>query len=139
MNILFMCVGNSARSQIAEGLAKAMLSKEHQIQSAGSIPSGKVHPGAVACMQSIGIDISNHTSKSIDDLESDFMDNLDYVITLCAEEVCPVLPSKAESLHWMNEDPANVSYSEKQLKTSFSNTRDNLYKLIKKFMIMNVQ
>ena len=124
---------------MAEGLAKSMFGKEHNIQSAGSIPSGEVHPNAVIAMDDIGIDIRDHHSKSTDDLDKDFIDNLDFAITLCAEEVCPVLPSKAESLHWMNEDPANVSYSEKQLKTSFSNTRDNLYKLIKKFMIMNVQ
>ena len=124
---------------MAEGLAKSMFGKEHNIQSAGSIPSGEVHPSAVIAMDDIGIDIRDQHSKSTDDLDKDFIDNLDFAITLCAEEVCPVLPSKAESLHWMNEDPANVSYSEKQLKTSFSNTRDNLYKLIKKFMIMNVQ
>jgi len=124
---------------MAEGLAKSMFGKEHNIQSAGSIPSGEVHPNAVIAMDDIGIDIRDQHSKSTDDLDKDFIDNLDFAITLCAEEVCPVLPSKALSLHWMNEDPANVSYSEKQLKTSFSNTRDNLYKLIKKFMIMNVQ
>ena len=67
------------------------------------------------------------------------LSNLDYAITLCAEEVCPVLPSSAQNLHWLNEDPANRTYSVKQLESSFSNTRDNLYKLIKKFMIMNVQ
>jgi len=139
MNILFLCVANSARSQIAEGLAKSMFGKEHNIQSAGSIPSGEVHPSAIIAMDDIGIDIRDQYSKSTDNLDKDFIDNLDYAITLCAEEVCPVLPSKALSLHWMNEDPANDSYSEKQLKTSFSNTRDNLYKLIKKFMIMNVQ
>lgn len=139
MNILFLCVANSARSQMAEGLAKSMFGKEHNIQSAGSIPSGEVHPSAVIAMDDIGIDIRDQYSKSTDDLDKDFIDNLDYAITLCAEEVCPVLPSKALSLHWMNEDPANDSYSEKQLKTSFSNTRDNLYKLIKKFMIMNVK
>ncbi|MDB2489465.1 arsenate reductase ArsC [Gammaproteobacteria bacterium] len=139
MNILFLCVANSARSQMAEGLAKSMFGKEHNIQSAGSIPSGEVHPSAVIAMDDIGIDIRDQYSKSTDDLDKDFIDNLDYAITLCAEEVCPVLPSKALSLHWMNEDPANDSYSEKQLKTSFSNTRDNLYKLIKKFMILNVQ
>ena len=124
---------------MAEGLAKSMFGKEHNIQSAGSIPSGEVHPNAVIAMDDIGIDIRDQSSKSTDDLDKDFLDNLDYAITLCAEEVCPVLPSKAQSLHWMNEDPANENYSEKQLKTSFSNTRDNLYKLIKKFMIMNVQ
>ena len=139
MNILFLCVANSARSQMAEGLAKSMLGKEHNIQSAGSIPSGEIHPSAVIAMDEIGIDIREQFSKSTDDLDKDFIDNLDYAITLCAEEVCPVLPSKAQNLHWMNEDPANSSYSEKQLKTSFSMTRDNLFKLIKKFMIMNVQ
>ena len=139
MNILFLCVANSARSQMAEGLAKSMLGKKHNIQSAGSIPSGEIHPHAIQAMDDIGIDIRDQYSKSIDDLDKNFIDNLDYAITLCAEEVCPILPSNAESLHWMNEDPANDSYSEKQLKASFSNTRDNLFKLIKKFMIMNVQ
>ena len=139
MNILFLCVANSARSQMEEGLAKSMLGQGHNIQSAGSTPSGEVHPNAVIAMDEIGIDIRDQFSKSTDDLDKDFIDNLDYAITLCAEEVCPVLPSKAQNLHWMNEDPANSSYSEKQLKTSFSMTRDNLFKLIKKFMIMNVQ
>ena len=139
MNILFLCVANSARSQMAEGLAKSMLGKNHNIQSAGSIPSGEVHPNAVMTMDDIGIDIREQYSKSIDDLDKDFIDNLDYAITLCAEEVCPVLPSKAENLHWVNEDPANDIYTEAQLKISFLSTRENLFKLIKKFMIMNVQ
>ena len=139
MNILFLCVANSSRSQMAEGLAKSMLGKNHNIQSAGSTPSGEVHINAVIAMDDIGIDIRDQYSKSTEDLDKEFLDNLDYAITLCAEEVCPILPSNAESLHWMNEDPANDSYSEKQLKASFSNTRDNLFKLIKKFMIMNVQ
>ena len=139
MNILFLCVANSARSQMAEGLAKSMLGKNHNIQSAGSTPSGEVHINAVIAMDDIGIDIRDQHSKSTEDLDKEFLDNLDYAITLCAEEVCPILPSNAESLHWMNEDPANDSYSEKQLKAACSNTRDNLLKLIKKFMIMNVQ
>ena len=139
MNILFLCVANSARSQIAEGLAKAMLRSNHNIQSAGSIPSGKVHPHAIATMKDIGIDLSNHYSKSTDDLDDNFLKNLDYAITLCAEEVCPVLPDSVNSLHWMNEDPANENYTELQLQNSFMTTRENIYKLIKKFMIMNVQ
>ena len=114
-----------------------MLSKEHQIQSAGSIPSGKVHPGAITCMQSIGIDISNHTSKSIDDLESDFMDNLNYVITLCAEEVCPVLPTSATSLHWMHPDPVNINFDKAQEAEAFEHTRESIFKLLKKFLILN--
>ena len=139
MNILFLCVANSARSQIAEGLAKAMLGSNHNIQSAGSIPSGKVHPHAIATMKDIGIDLSDHYSKSTDDLDDNFLENLDYAITLCAEEVCPVLPDSVNSLHWMNEDPANENYTELQLQNSFMTARENIYKLIKKFMIMNVQ
>ena len=137
MNILFLCVANSARSQIAEGLAKSMLGQGHNIQSAGSIPSGEVHPNAVIAMDEIGIDIRDQFSKSTDDLDKDFIDNLDYAITLCAEEVCPVLPSNAKSLHWMNEDPANSNYSEQQLRSSFSKTRENIFNLLKKFLLEN--
>ena len=137
MNILFLCVANSARSQIAEGLAKAMLGSNHNIQSAGSIPSGKVHPGAIEALDNIGIDISHHKSKAIDDLEYEFIENLDFVITLCAEEVCPVIPSNAVSLHWLNEDPANDSFNEIQTKMAFEKTRNNIYQLLKKFMIDN--
>ncbi|MDA7697369.1 arsenate reductase ArsC [Gammaproteobacteria bacterium] len=135
MNILFLCVANSARSQMAEGLARSMLGNDHNIQSAGSIPSGEVHPNAVKAMDDIGIDIREQFSKSTEDLDDEFLNNLDYAITLCAEEVCPVLPSNAQNLHWLNEDPANITYSDKQLESSFSNTRDNLYKLVKKFMM----
>jgi len=137
MNILFLCVANSARSQIADGLAKAMLGSNHNIQSAGSIPSGKVHPGAIEALDNIGIDISHHKSKAIDDLEYEFIENLDFVITLCAEEVCPVIPSNAVSLHWLNEDPANDSFNEIQTKMAFEKTRNNIYQLLKKFMIDN--
>ena len=137
MNILFLCVANSARSQMAEGLAKSMLGSEHNIQSAGSIPSGEVHPNAVIAMDEIGIDIRDQFSKSTDDLDKEFIDNLDYAITLCAEEVCPVLPTKAKSLHWMNEDPANATLNNKQLISSFAITRDNIFKLLKKFIIDN--
>jgi len=138
MNILFMCVGNSARSQIAEGLAKSMLGNEHKIKSAGSKPSGKIHPNAIACMDDIGINIRDQYSKHIDDLVKVFMSNLDYVITLCAEEVCLSLPIATQRLHWINEDPVNINYSEKQLKNAFSSTRDNIFKLIKKFIIINI-
>ena len=117
---------------MAEGLAKSMLGQGHNIQSAGSIPSGEVHPHAIMVMDDIGIDIRDQYSKSIDDLDKDFIDNLDFVIRLCAEEVCPVIPSNAKSLHWVNEDPANINYSEQQLKTSFVKTRNNIFNLIKK-------
>ena len=105
MNILFMCVANSARSQLAEGLAKQIFPNA-EIKSAGSHP-GKLNPFAVQAMKEIGIDISKHYSKSVDDLSPKFLASLDFVITLCAEEVCPVLVSKAKKLHWPFPDPAS--------------------------------
>ena len=105
MNILFMCVANSARSQLAEGLAKQIF-PNFEIRSAGSHP-GKLNPYAVAVMNEVGIDISKHYSKSYDDLAPSFIVGLDYVITLCAEEVCPTMVSNATKLHWPFPDPAS--------------------------------
>ena len=138
MNILFLCVANSARSQIAEGLAKSMLGSEHNIQSAGSFPSGEVHSHAIKTMDDVGIDIRDQFSKSVDALDRTFLDNLDYVITLCAEEVCPVLNLNVEKLHWINVDPAIQHYNSIESHVAFTKTREDLYKLIKKFIIEQV-
>lgn len=125
MKILFMCVANSARSQLAEGLARDIFSA-FEIQSAGSNP-GKLNPYAVTVMKEIGIDISKHHSKSYDDLPKQFTDNLDYVITLCAEEVCPVIISKAKKLHWPFPDPASKELlTEQEFLTRFREARDNI-------------
>ena len=123
---------------MAEGLAKEMLGKKHNIQSAGSIPTGMVNSNAVWAMKQIGIDISNQYSKSIVNLDNGFVDNLDFVITLCAEEVCPIINNDAKKIHWMNEDPANKNLSAAQSKIKFVKVRDNLYNLIKKFFILNI-
>ncbi len=135
MNILFLCVGNSARSQIAEGLAKNMFGQNNDIRSAGSKPSGKVHEGAIETMKEIGIDISGHSSKSIEDLDDEFKDSLDFVITLCAEEVCPTVPNATKVFHWPNEDPDNDALNDVQLKNAFVKTRENIFNLLKKFLI----
>lgn len=124
MNILFLCVANSARSQIAEGLAKELASGNHRIQSAGSEPSGHVHPLAIEVMQEIGIDISSHYSKAIDDLDHHFLNNLDYAITLCAEEVCPVLHSGAKRIHLANPDPAAAMGSHATQLAAFRQVRN---------------
>ena len=137
MNILFLCVGNSARSQIAEGLAKEILGPKHRVESAGSVPTGKVHINANWAMQEIGIDISEQFSKSIDDLDKDFIQNIDFIITLCAEEVCPVMNNNAKKIHWVNEDPANENFSKAQSRAAFIKVRNNLYNLLKKFFILN--
>ena len=100
MKILFMCVANSARSQLAEGLARKIFGSEPWIESAGSEPKF-VNPIAREVLNEIGIEISAHKSKSFEDLDPTFVDGLDYIITLCAEEVCPVMASKtAKRLHW---------------------------------------
>lgn len=113
IHVLFLCVANSARSQLAEGLAKSILGNLAVVESAGSEPSGNVQPWAIEVLKEDGIDISKNKSKSTVQLTQGFLANLDYVITLCAEEVCPTLPSRAKRLHWPIQDPAAVSEAEK--------------------------
>ena len=137
MNILFLCVGNSGRSQIAEGLAKDMLPKSYDIRSAGSKPAKNIHSDAIFVMDEIGINISSHKTKSIESLDMEFINKLDQVITLCAEEVCPVVPKSTNTLHWPNEDPDNDSYTKIQSENAFRKTRENIFNLLKKFFIMN--
>lgn len=133
MNILFMCVANSARSQLAEGLAATMFPSAH-IMSAGSQP-GKLNPFAVEVLREIGIDISRHYSKSIDKLPTTFMDNLDYIITLCAEEVCPaIVVQNAKKLHWPFPDPATKeNLTETDLLIRFRYARDSIEKKLAQF------
>ena len=128
MNILFMCVANSARSQLAEGLAREIF-PDAQIMSAGSHP-GRLNPFAVQVMKEINLDIAKHYSKSIDQLPLNFINQLDYVITLCAEEVCPVLPSKtAKRLHWPFPDPASKEpLSEAEFLKRFRSAREAIRK-----------
>lgn len=121
MNILFLCVANSARSQLAEGLARNLFGNKAIIQSAGSEPSGIVNPFALEVLKEKNIDISSHHSKSIDSLDPAFLEKLDYVVTLCAEEVCPVLPTKAKKLHWPHPDPSSAPGDRRQ---AFRDTRD---------------
>lgn len=114
MKILFLCVANSARSQLAEGLAKSMFGDKAEIESAGSEPSGVVQPWAIKVLAEDGVDISKNTSKSFEDLPADFLKSLDFVITLCAEEVCPAIITKAKRLHWPIPDPASAPEVEKK-------------------------
>src|SRR3990167_974405 len=109
MKLLFLCVANSARSQIAHALATAALPRTVEIQSAGSQPAAKVHPAAVKVLAEVGIDASEAKPRSVQDLPKTFLNEVDYVITLCAEEVCPVLPKvnrNVKRLHWPIPDPA---------------------------------
>jgi len=101
--ILFLCIANSARSQMAQGLAQQLFGQYITALSAGSAPSGQVNPLAVQAMKAAGIDISGHRSKSVDDID---LSTVDLVITLCAEEVCPAVAGKFSRLHWPVDDPA---------------------------------
>lgn len=102
MRILFLCVANSARSQLAEGLARALLPAHVEVASAGSMPAA-LHPMAIGAMAEAGFDISAQRSKSVDDVNPE---SADMIITLCAEEVCPVVPGSVRRLHWPISDPA---------------------------------
>lgn len=133
VHILFLCVANSARSQLAEGLAKSIFGSEAVIESAGSDPSGKVQPWAIEILKEDGIDISSNWSKSTEQLPEGFLEKLDYVITLCAEEVCPMLPSKAKRLHWPVKDPAGVPEGEKQ--ESFKNAKEEIKLKLRDFKL----
>jgi len=124
MNILFLCVANAIRSQMAEGLAKHLFGEKHTIQSAGSNPS-RVHPDAIHVMQEIGIDISQQTSKSVRSID---LSKIDLVITLCADEVCPIVPSKAKKLHWPLPDPIGYSSTDEEQLENFRKVRDLLWK-----------
>lgn len=118
MNILFLCVANSARSQMAEGLARRIFGDGITAMSAGSEPSGRVNPLAVEVMQEIGIDIDGHTSKSVDTID---LTSVDMIVTLCAEEVCPAVAGKFTRLHWPIDDPAGENTIE-----AFRRARDEI-------------
>lgn len=128
-----MCVANSARSQLAEGLAKNIF-PNFEIMSAGSNP-GRVNPFAISAMKEINLDLDGHYSKSVDDLPRPFVDSLDYVITLCAEEVCPmIIAPKAKRLHWPFPDPATKEpISDTEALKRFREARDSIAKKLVEF------
>jgi arsenate reductase len=110
--ILFLCVANSARSQMAEGLARQVFGDRAEVLSAGSNPAS-INPHAIEAMAEIGIDITCQCSKSVDAID---LSALDLVVTLCAEEVCPILPGRVRRLHWPIADPATQSPGEPQAR-----------------------
>ena len=120
--ILFLCVANSARSQMAEGLARRLAPPEVELFSAGSEPS-QVNPIAVEAMQLLGIDLSEHRSKGIDDIPQE---QIDLVVTLCAEEICPVFPDSVRKEHWPHDDPAVLEGSHAAQLAEFARVRNQL-------------
>lgn len=123
-SVLFLCVANSARSQMAEGLARDLFGAEVRVQSAGSAPS-KVNPFAIDAMREVGIDITAQTSKAVEDIDPE---SVELVITLCAEEVCPVFLSNAKRLHWPLQDPdrKDENLTDEARRAHFRTARDQL-------------
>ncbi len=122
--VLFLCTGNSCRSQMAEGWARALEKDLWQVESAGLEPAG-VNPRAVAAMAEAGVDISGQTSKMLDPAA---FDRLDLVVTLCgdAEERCPLTPPSVQRLHWGLPDPARATGSEEEIQQVFRRVRDEI-------------
>jgi len=126
-HILFLCAANSARSQMAEGIARSLAPPGVNVSSAGSSPSS-VRPEAVRVLKEIGIDISGHRSRGLDSIDAG---SVDAVITLCAEEVCPAFPGKVVRLHWGLPDPAGATGTDETRLNAFRTVRDDLLRRLK--------
>ena len=124
VNILFLCTGNSCRSQIAEGWARHIGGDSMHVQSAGIEAHGK-NPRAIEVMREIGIDISGQESTVVN---NDMLHDADVVVTVCghADEQCPILPPGITRLHWPLTDPAKATGTEEQIMTEFRATRDEI-------------
>lgn len=130
--VLILCTGNSARSQMAEGLLRHLAGDKFDVESAGTIASF-VRPLAIAAMAEIGIDISRHRSKCLDEFLGEFFD---HVITVCdnAAENCPVFPGKATRIHWSFDDPADAIGSSEEQLAVFRRVRDEIAEKLKGFV-----
>ena len=130
--VLILCTGNSARSQMAEGLLRDLAGDKFEVESAGTIASF-VRPQAIAAMAEIGIDISEHRSKCLDEfLDTEF----EYVITVCdnANESCPVFPGNARRIHWSFDDPAEVKGDDEEVAEVFRRVRNEISERLRSFV-----
>lgn len=130
--VLFLCTGNSCRSQMAEGIFRHLAGNRYDVFSAGTNPIG-VNPLAIKIMDEVGIDISRQRSKSVNEFSGQ---KFDYVITVCdnAKETCPVFPGEYNKLHWDLEDPAVVEGTEEEKELIFRKVRNQIKENILKFL-----
>lgn len=131
--VYFLCTGNSCRSQIADGFLKALGGEQYEVQSAGLEAHG-LNPRAVQIMKEAGVDISSHTSNTID---PELLNRADYVITLCghADEHCPAISNKSVvKWHWGFEDPAKATGTEEEIVAKFREVRDSIKSRIEQFI-----
>jgi len=123
--VLILCTGNSCRSHLAEGILRAASADLIEVASAGSKPSGFVHSKSIEVMKELGIDISDHRSKHLDE----FLNRqVDTVITVCgnADQACPMFPGQVHRYHWGFDDPAHATGSEKEILNVFRKVRDQI-------------
>ncbi|MBU3666784.1 MAG: arsenate reductase ArsC [Chthoniobacterales bacterium] len=123
--ILILCTGNSCRSHMAEGILRKAAADILEVHSAGSNPAGYVHPKAIAAMEEIGIDISAHASKHM----NEFLDReIDTVITVCgnADQACPIFPGQVHRHHWPFDDPARATGTDTEVMDEFRRVRDEI-------------
>jgi arsenate reductase len=130
--ILILCTGNSCRSHLAEGLLRVALGDGYVVASAGSKPAGYVHPLAVKAMAEIGIDISGHTSKHMDEFLNQ---EVETVITVCgnADQACPMFPGQLNRHHWGFDDPAHATGTEEEQMAVFRRVRDEIRRVFEAY------
>lgn len=123
--ILILCTGNSCRSHLAEGILRAALPESFAVASAGSKPAGYVHPLAIKAMEEIGLDISGHHSKHLDEF---LTQKVETVITVCgnADQVCPMFPGQVNRHHFPFDDPAHATGTEEEQMAVFRRVRDEI-------------
>ncbi|HET7237491.1 MAG TPA: arsenate reductase ArsC [Terrimicrobiaceae bacterium] len=123
--VLILCTGNSCRSHMAEGILREAAGDSLDVQSAGSNPAGYVHPKAIQVMKEIGIDISNHHSKHMNEF---LARDVETVITVCgnADQACPMFPGQLNRHHWGFEDPAHARGTEGEIVAEFRRVRDEI-------------
>ncbi len=132
--ILILCTGNSCRSHLAEGILRAALNDGYIVASAGSKPAGYVHPLGIKAMAEIGIDISAHTSKHMDEFLNQ---NVETVITVCgnADQACPMFPGQLNRHHWGFDDPAHATGTDEEIMTVFRRVRDEIKRVFEAYSV----
>lgn len=135
--VMFLCTGNSCRSQMAEGFAKAFFGDTWEVYSAGIEPVG-INPRAIEVMREVGIDISNQTSDPID---PELLRQMDLVVTLCgdAEERCPLTPPRVKRIHWPLADPARARGTEEEIMAKFREVRDEIRRRVEELACNGIE
>ncbi len=126
--VLFLCTGNSCRSQMAEGFLRHLFGDRFESLSAGAKPAGYVHAKAIEAMQAVGIDIAQQTSKHINEFLPPDGTPPDLIISVCgsAEKECPVFPGAVERLHWPFDDPFHATGTPEEQAAEFERVRDEI-------------